>query len=458
MEALRIGNLIQGRCKGLSHEGKGIVAYGDEVVYVEGLFPGDEGDIQIAYKRAGEFFGEIKKLNKLSPDRIEPKCKICRACGGCSFQQLDYPAQLAWKREYVMSQLRHFHLDGYEVQPTIGMDEPYFYRNKIQVPFARDRKGRVYYGFYKTGTHVIVPTDICYIEDKRAQHILKEIRDLLESFRLEPYDEDSRRGILRHVLIRTSYYQKQIMVVLVTNVDVFPSRNNFVKALIKRCPEVTTVVQNINSRQTNVILGEKEHILYGKGFIEDELCGVGFKISAKSFYQTNPVMTEKLYKTAMEFASLNEKDVVFDAYSGIGTIGLIAAKDVAQVISVELVPQAVRDAISNAKRNNITNFVAHCDDATRFMENMAKNKEHVDVVFMDPPRKGSDERFLDAVIKLKPQRLVYVSCNPSTLARDLKYIEKSYRVEKIQPFDMFPQTTHVETVVCLSNKNAKLKD
>ena len=452
MEPLRIGLTVHGKCKSLSYEGKGVVPYGDDVFYVEGMFPGDEGELCIIYKRGGEFFGEIKKLDVISPNRIQPRCKICRACGGCCFQQLDYPAQLEWKRDFVISQLRHFGIDGIEVLPTIGMDDPYHYRNKIQVPFAKDRKGKVYYGFYKTGTHVIVPTDICHIEDKRAHHILNEISKLLESFHIDPYQEDSRYGVLRHVLIRTSFYKPQIMVVLVTNVDVFPSRNNFVKALIKRCPEITTVVQNINPRQTNVILGERERVLYGKGFIEDSLCGVEFKISAKSFYQTNPVMTEKLYKTAMDFANLTENDIVFDAYSGIGTIGLIASKNVKEVISVELVKEAVRDAVNNAKVNHVTNFLAYCDDATKFMVNMAREHRPVDVLFMDPPRKGSDDKFIEATFRLKPKRVVYVSCNPSTLARDLKKLSERYRIEKLQPFDMFPHTSHVETVACLRLK------
>ena len=242
------------------------------------------------------------------------------------------------------------------------------------------------------------------------------------------------------------------MVVLVTNVDVFPGRNNFVKALIKECPEVTTIVQNINTRSTNVILGEKEHVLYGKGYIEDSLNGVWFQISAKSFYQTNPVTTEKLYAYAMVCGHLSKEDVVLDAYSGIGTIGLVASKYCKEVISVEIVPAAVKDAIKNAKRNNITNFHEYADDASIFITRMAKEGQHLDVLFMDPPRKGSDEKFLNAVLKLKPSRIVYVSCDPSTLARDVAYINKSYKVTTVQPFDMFPHTTHVETVCLLTKK------
>ena len=452
MEKSKIGTVFAGKCSRLSYEGNGVLSYEGEAVYVEGMFPGDEGQIKIEYRRNGQWFGKIVSLSTLSPNRIEPRCKVCRACGGCQFQQLSYQAQLDWKRDLIVSQFKKVaHMDV-EVKPTVGMDEPYFYRNKIQMPFARDRKGHSYCGFYKTGTHVIVPVETCYIEDKRSQKILAAVRRLLDSFHLQPYDEDSRQGILRHVLIRTSLYKDQIMVVLVTNVDVFPSRNNFVKALIKECPEITTVVQNINSRATNVILGEKEHVLYGKGFIEDILCGITFRISPKSFYQTNPVMTEKLYEAAMDAGKLQKEDIAFDAYSGIGTIGFVASKYVAKVYSVEIVKEAVIDARANAKRNGIDNVLSYCDDASSFMVRMAENNEKVDVLFMDPPRKGSDERFLKAALKLKPSRIVYVSCNPSTLARDVAFLQKSYEVTSVQGFDMFPQTTHVETVVALVRK------
>ena len=448
---------LTGTCVDLSYEGKGVFKSGKEVVFVDGMFPGEEGEAEVTYHRSGASFGELVNLTKASSDRIEPRCKICHACGGCSFQQLSYSAQLAFKTKKVEEQFRKVgHMD-IKANPCIGMDDPYYYRNKIQMPFGKDRKGNVYCGFFKTNTHVIVPVNECFIEDKRAVHILDTIKKLCKSIRVEPYQEDERTGVLRHVLIRTSYYKPQIMVVLVTAVDSFPGRNNFVTALTKECPEITTVVQNINPRVTNVILGEKERILYGKGFIEDSLCGLSFRISAKSFYQTNPVITEKLYSYAMEVAKLSKDDVVFDAYSGIGTIGLIASKYCKNVLSVELVPQAVKDGVKNAQRNKVDNFSMYCDDASSFMVRMARNKESVDVLFMDPPRKGADERFLNALISLKPKRVVYVSCDPSTLARDIAYLSKSYKVETVQPFDMFPHTTHVETisVICLKDEEKK---
>ena len=440
---------VHGICTDLTYEGKGVLKDGERIVFVEGMFPGEEGDVRIVYRRNKELFGEVAHLDKVSPFRIEPRCKICRACGGCEFQQYAYEKQLEWKSAKVKEQFRRIAKMDVKVNPCIGMENPYFYRNKIQMPFGKDLKGNIYCGFYKKNTHVIVPVEKCFIEDERAEKILSAAKKLMKSMHIEPYREDERYGVIRHILIRTSHYKKEIMVVLVTAIDSFKSRGNFVEALVKACPEITTVVQNINTRQTNVILGERERLLYGKGYIEDSLCGVNFRISAKSFYQTNPVMTENLYTYAINSGEITKEDVVFDAYSGIGTIGLIASKHCKEVLSVELVKEAVMDGIKNAKRNGIENFQMYCDDASSFMVNMAKQNEKVDVLFMDPPRKGSDERFLDALLKLKPARVVYVSCDPSTLARDVAYISKSYKVMDVQPFDMFPMTTHVETVASL---------
>lgn len=443
---------LSGVCVDLTYEGYGVFKHGKDVVFVMGMFPGDEGEIQVEYRRAGQTYGKVKKLTKTSPARINPECKICSACGGCVFQQYAYSAELEYKTKKVQEQFRKVAHMEVNPLPCLGMEEPRFYRNKIQMPFGKDSKGNVYCGFYKSGTHAIVPVQKCYIEDERAEKILNAIKTLMKSMRIPPYEEDSRFGVIRHVLIRTSKHYPQVMVVLVTNVDVFPSRSNFVKALVSACPEITTVVQNINTRQTNVILGEKERVLFGKGYIEDDLCGLHFRISAKSFFQVNPIQTEVLYSTAMKAANLTKDDVVFDAYSGIGTIGLIAAKSAGKVLSVEIVPDAVKDGRRNAAANGIQNFEMYCDDASSFMVRMAQKKEHVDVLFMDPPRKGSDQRFLDALCKLKPNRVVYISCDPSTLARDCAALSKMYEVVSVQPVDMFPRSFHVENVCLLTLK------
>ena len=292
------------------------------------------------------------------------------------------------------------------------------------------------------------------IEDQKADEIIVTIRGLLKSFKIKTYDEDTQYGLLRHVLIRHGFSTGEIMVVLVTASPVFPSKNNFVKALRKVHPEITTVVQNINDRGTSMVLGTRDVVLYGKGFIEDKLCGCTFRISAQSFYQVNPVQTEILYQKAIEAAGLTGKETVLDAYCGIGTIGLIAASKAKQVTGVELNKEAVRDAIKNAKRNQTKNITFYCEDAGEFMLKMAAEDQQLDVVFMDPPRSGSSEVFLDCLAKLAPKKVVYVSCNPETLARDLRILKKKgYQMQETWPVDMFPFCDHIETVCLLSRKD-----
>ena len=381
-------------------------------------------------------------------DAIE-KCKITKKCGGCQFQGLAYQEQLKRKQKQEEKLLGRF----CKVNPIIGMDQPYYYRNKVHAVFDRDRKGNIISGTYREGTHQVVAVEDCLIEDEKSQEIIRTIRGMLKSFKMKTYDEDTGYGLLRHVLVRRGFTTGEIMVVLVLGSPILPSKNNFVKALRKEHPEITTVVLNVNDKKTSMVLGEKEKTIYGPGYIRDVLCGCTFRISPKSFYQVNPVQTEVLYQTAIRFADLSGKETVIDAYCGIGTIGLIAAKHAKKVIGVELNQDAVRDARMNAKENSITNVRIYQGDAGRFMVEMAEEKQKADVVFMDPPRAGSDERFLSSVVRLAPKKVVYVSCNPQTLARDLKYLVKQgYEVRKIQPVDMFPFCDHCETVCFLTRK------
>ena len=342
------------------------------------------------------------------------------------------------------------------IKPIIGMDDPFYYRNKVHAVFDRDKKGNIICGTYEAKTHKVVPIEECMIEDKISQEIIRTIRDMLKSFRIKTYDEDTGYGLLRHVLVRRGFFTDEIMVVIVIGSPIFPSKNNFVKALRKKYPQITTVVLNVNDKKTSMVLGERDIVIYGKGYIRDTLCGCTFRISPQSFYQVNPVQTEILYKTAIEYAGLGRKETVIDAYCGIGTIGLVAAKRAKNVIGVELNPDAVRDARINAKENKITNARFYQGDAGEFMENMAENGEHADVVFMDPPRTGSDKKFMSSVIKLNPSRIVYISCGPETLARDLEYLTKhGYDVRKIQPVDMFSFTDHCENICLLTKKFEK---
>ncbi len=375
-------------------------------------------------------------------------CPYYKKCGGCHLQNLTYPEQLHYKQVKVISLLGKF----CRVNDILGMENPVHYRCKVQAAFGKDKSG-IISGVYQSSTHKIVPIDSCKIEDQKADEIVVTVRKLLKSFKLKPFDDKAMTGFLRHVLVRKGYYTGQIMVVLVTGTPIFPSSRAFVNALLERHPEITTVVQNVNGKFTSMVLGEKTVTLYGNGYIEDRIADCTFRISPRSFYQVNPVMTTKLYNQAIEYMGLTGTETVIDTYCGTGTIGILAAKKAGQVIGVELNADAVRDARHNAGLNNVQNIRFYTADAGDFMVEMAKAGEKADVVIMDPPRAGSDQRFMRSVVTLAPKKVVYVSCNPETLARDLAFFVKNgYRPRQIQPVDMFPHTNHVETVALLSRQ------
>ena len=394
------------------------------------------------------------------------KCPYEKKCGGCKYQGIPYEKQLKEKEK----KLRKLLKDYGKPEPILGMEEyrsgmstlsvllaaagedntDYTYWTKVHATYKHMRNGDIAVGRYEESSHRLVPIESCQIEDQKADEVIQTIRKLAKSFKIKIFNEDSGYGLLRHVLIRTGRKTGEMLVVLVVASPVFPSKNNFVKALRKEHPEITSIVLNINDKKTSMILGERNIVLYGKGYIQDELCGYTFRISPHSFYQVNPVQTERLYKKAIRLADLKGKEKVLDAYCGIGTIGMIASKQVKEVIGVELNRDAVRDAIGNAKGNGVKNIRFYQADAGEFMVAMAEQGEKMDVVFMDPPRAGSDEAFLQSVIKLAPKKVVYISCNPETLARDLGYLtKKKYKVTKICPVDMFPFTDHCEVITCL---------
>ena len=382
-----------------------------------------------------------EKKNKIAA------CKAAKKCGGCQYQGIPYEKQLQDKQKAVRQLMQPF----CKAAGITGMKDPYHYRNKVHAVFARKKDGTIISGVYEEGTHRVVPVETCQIEDEKADAIINDIRGLLKSFKIKIYNEDTGYGLLRHVLIRRGFSTGEIMVVLVLGSPVMPSKNNFVKALRKLHPEITTVVLNVNDKRTSMVLGDRETTIYGKGYIEDVLCGLRFRISSKSFYQINPVQTEKLYGKAMELAGLSGTERVIDAYCGIGTIGMVAAKSAKEVIGVELNPDAVRDAVKNAKHNQMKNIRFYQEDAGRFMEKMAALGEKADVVFMDPPRSGSTEQFMKSVVTLAPKKIVYISCDPQTQARDLKYLTRyGYKAMGAYPYDMFPFTKHAENIVLLT--------
>ena len=382
---------------------------------------------------------------------IRWNCPVAAKCGGCQLTRLSYAEQLQWKQQRVAELL-----DGIcEVRPILGMDDPFHYRNKVHAVLSVDKAGKPISGVYAMGTHRVVPVRHCLIEDRRADRIIQTIVAMLPAYKLRIYNEYTHRGFLRHILIRTGHVTGQIMVVLVATSLEFPGKKAFVQELIQRHPEITTVVLNCNQRETSMVLGTKEITLYGEGYMEDELCGKRFRISPQSFYQVNAKQCEVLYQTAIDAAQLTGAETLLDAYCGTGTIGLCASDGCKQLIGVELNADAIRDAKENARRNGVENARFLCDDAGRFMQKLAKEGNAPDVVMMDPPRAGSDQKFLQSLLMLKPKRVVYVSCNPETLARDLRVlVDGGYRAEWATPVDMFPGTEHVETVVLLSHKKA----
>ena len=373
-------------------------------------------------------------------------CIKAQLCGSCAYIGMSYEDQL-FKKQKVFNDL----MKGIdcEILPIIGAKDPYNYRNKVHAAFGRE-KGRVISGTYAEGSHRIVSNDDCIIEDKRASAIIKDIRKLAVDFKLQIYDERNRTGILRRVLVRVAVSTGEILVVLVNGGTFFPGKKNFISKLTKMHPEITTVVININKRTDSMILGDKNETVYGKGFITDELCGLKFRISAQSFYQINHDQTERLYAEGMKFAGLDTGDRVLDAYCGIGTIGMVASKLAGEVIGVELNKSAVNDAITNKKANGIKNISFVNADATRYIEEAAAAGEEFDVVFLDPPRSGTTIEFIKAVSKLKAKRVVYISCSPETLARDLRLFSKNgYKVKSAVPVDMFPWTDSIEAVAQL---------
>ncbi|MCM1375140.1 MAG: 23S rRNA (uracil(1939)-C(5))-methyltransferase RlmD [Muribaculum sp.] len=374
-------------------------------------------------------------------------CPVAERCGGCLWIDMDYQEQLKKKEKRVKELLAPY----CKLEGILGMGQPLYYRNKVHAVFGEDRRHRLISGIYEEHTHRIVPIESCKLENQQADEIIVSIRGLLPSFKIRPYNEDTGHGLLRHVLIRTGQVSGQIMVVLVLTSSILPSKNNFVKALLKLHPEITTIVINVNNRDTSMVLGDREQVIYGRGYIEDTLCGKTFRISSRSFYQVNPVQTEILYQKAMEYASLTGGETVVDAYCGIGTIGIVASDRAGQVIGVELNADAVRDARSNARNNGVKNIQFYQNDAGRFLLEMAEQGAQADVILLDPPRGGSSEEFLTALVRMAPKRVVYISCNPETLARDMKFLTgQGYRAEKAVAVDMFPFTKHVETVVLMS--------
>ncbi len=386
-------------------------------------------------------------MKKAIKNPINP-CPYHKKCGGCSLQNLTYSDQLRYKQVRLIKLLGVF---GH-VEEIIGMEEPLHYRNKVQAGFLT-RNGAVASGVYQSSTGRIVPVESCLIENETADRIIATLRKLFQSFKLKPYDPKTGKGFIRHVLVRRGHTSGQVMAVIVTTGGEFPSKRSFINALITRHPEITTIVRYVNQGREGLFLGDESEILLGDGYIEDNLCGKTFRISPSSFYQVNSVQAERLYTKAIELLNLSGSETVIDAYCGTGTIGLILSEKAKKVIGIELNKSAVDDAVYNARINNADNVSFINDDSGRILTEIAVNREKIDAVVTDPPRAGCSREFLKSLITLSPERIVYISCNPETLVRDLLYLKRrGYCAEVIQPFDMFPYTSHIECIVSLTKQ------
>lgn len=432
--------------EGLTSEGQGVGRLDGLTVFVDGGLPTERVLIEIEERKKNYAVGRLIKIIEPSADRIEPRCPLAKKCGGCQLQHMNYEAQLKWKRQQVIDAIERIGKLRAEVEPTVGMDDPWRYRNKMQFPIGRS-KGGLLIGCYAKRTHDIIDTNECLIQRSANDEMLRAARRVLERFNVSAYDEDRHVGVMRHVMGRVGS-DGETMLVLVTATKELPHSKALVRALREELPSVTTIQQNVQTYRNNVILGRETKILYGARTIRDRIGDLRFNISARSFFQVNTSQAEALYRTAVEFAGLTGRETVLDAYCGTGTITLTMARRTRRAIGIEIVSSAIDDARRNARENGIKNAEFILGDASKIMPRL--RAEGIDVAVLDPPRAGCDQKVLEALASMNPSRIIYVSCNPATLARDLSFLATvGYRTKKIRPTDMFPQTSHVEAVALI---------
>ncbi|MBD5136636.1 MAG: 23S rRNA (uracil(1939)-C(5))-methyltransferase RlmD [Lachnospiraceae bacterium] len=444
----------------IGSNGEGIGRIDGYTLFVKDAIPKDVVRIKITKANKNFGFAIIEEIISPSDDRVEPVCPVASKCGGCRIQHLSYQKQLEYKENIVKNNLERIgKAKDFVLHKIIGMDNPYFYRNKAQYPVRRGRDGQILMGFYAGRTHSVIETERCYIGTKENEKVLEIVKKHMEEYNIEPYDEVNHRGLVRHILIRKGFATGEIMVCIVINGRDFPNAENLVSKLLK-IQGMADISLNVNTEKSNVILGKKIINLYGNGYITDMIGDVKFQISPLSFYQVNPVQTAKLYETALKYAGLTGEEIVWDMYCGIGTISLFLAKSAFKVNGVEVISEAIENARNNAKINGIGNvefFVGKAEEVLpEYYEEQERSggKGEADVIVVDPPRKGCDVRLCETIVKMQPERIVYVSCDSATLSRDVKYFEENgYRLREVQPVDMFPMTEHVETVVLIQKRH-----
>ncbi|PAF16994.1 23S rRNA (uracil(1939)-C(5))-methyltransferase RlmD [Terribacillus saccharophilus] len=432
----------------LTHDGDGVGKVDGYPLFVPYALPGETAQVKVIKTKKNFGFGKLMEITKPSPARVEPPCNVYIQCGGCQLQHMSYQLQLEMKQKQVQNAMKKIgHLEHVPVHPALGMDDPWRYRNKIQIPTA-ERNGEMITGFYRKRSHDIIDDmETCVIQDEVNDRMVEAVRRIASRLGISAYNEETHRGDLRHIMVRTGQQTNETMIVLVTRMNELPYAKELVAELHETYPQIKSIVQNINKERTNVILGRKTKLLWGEEYIYDTIGDIKFAISAQSFYQVNPAQTKVLYDQALKYANLSGNETVIDAYSGIGTISLFLAQKAKKVYGVEIVPQAVSDAKMNAKLNHMDNAEFYVGKAEEVMPWWKAQGLNPDVIVVDPPRKGCEEDLLQAMIDMKPKRIVYVSCNPSTLARDLRYLEDGgFETKQVQPVDMFPQTGHIECV------------
>lgn len=429
-------------------DGEGIAKIDGYTTFIKGAIKGEKAKIKMVKVNKDYGFGKLLELIKRSENREEPICPSFNRCGGCSLQHMNYETQLDLKQTLVKNTLKKALRKDINVENIIGMGNPYHYRNKAQYPVSN---GKI--GFYADRSHDLIENEICYIQDEITDKLAKRAFELLKEHKNTCYDEKTQKGILRHIMVRIGKNTDELMLVLITTNKEITGMDKIVSQLIKEFPNLVSIIQNINDEDTNVIMGKECKTIYGEDYIVDKLGEYNFKISPLSFYQVNPVQTEILYNVAKDFAELNENDIVYDLYCGIGTISIFIADHVKKVYGVEIVEEAIEDAKMNARINEINNVHFYAGAAEKLIPEMYKKGMTADVVFVDPPRKGCDENLLNTIVEMEPKKVVYISCNPATLGRDLKYLtENGFEIKKVQPVDMFPMTGHVETVALICRK------
>ncbi len=437
-------------------EGEGIAKLNNFAIFIPGAIKGERVKIVIVKVLTSYAYGKVIEIISKSKNRNEQiDCNTYKRCGGCNLRHVNYKTTLEMKRNIVQNLVDKNLKNKIIVKDTIGIDYPFYYRNKAQFPVGIDKNGDPIIGVFANRTHEIIPINECLIQTKEAQKIAKAICEFAKNNNISIYNETKQKGTLRHIVIKVGIKTNEIMCILVVNNTDFPKEMELVQYLISKFNNIKTIVKNINNQNTNVILGSKNVNLYGDGYIFDKLENYTFKISPLSFYQINPIQTEKLYNIALQGANLTGKEVVFDLYCGIGTIGIFMANKAKKIYGIEIVEEAIKDAIENCKINNITNAEYFAGDTERLLTDLIENRKiKPDVIVVDPPRKGLDNTTTENILKIKPNKVVYVSCNPATLMRDLSKLEGKYEIKKIQPVDMFPYTSHVECCSVLYLKDS----